>query len=156
MLATASSQATAVPQTPSPVAVQGITTRHVEGVLVLSPQGGLDAASAGALDRLLSEATVPVVVDLNDCIVVDPHLLRGEQQRLFDGARELCVTCRRLSARRLLARTAALDDVVVFQSVQDALQARAMQRAGYGSGWRLRHSGERGSGPHAGAVTQIG
>lgn len=115
---------------------EGIHREVVDDVLVLSPQGGLDAAVVDELSSAVRAATSPVLIDLNDCIVVDPHLLRSSRlRRELRAARDVCIACRRLTARRLLARTSVLEHVAVFQSVQDALQARVLQRDGYGSGW---------------------
>jgi hypothetical protein len=78
-----------------------------------------------------------VIVDLDDCILVQPRPLDA-----FDGARatadvELCFVSRRLTCRQLLARAGLAHRYAVFTRVGDALQARRFAEEGHGCGWRI-------------------
>lgn len=53
-----------------------------------------------------------------------------------DDGVELCFVSRRLTCRRLLARSGLTSRFAVFQQLEDALQARTLANAGYGNGWR--------------------
>jgi hypothetical protein len=113
-----------------------VLRQSVDGVLVLRPQGALDAECVETVIDLMAESEMPAIVDLDDCIVVDPAVAdRIGARRTRDGLHAVCAVCRRLSARRLLARSGALRDLAVFRSVEDALAARVLARHGFGDGW---------------------
>ncbi len=117
----------------------GVTFESRRGVLVLRPTGRLDRSTAERLRRDAASATGPVVVDLDDCVLVDPTAIDAiDVDGDGDGDLEVCIVCRRLSCRRLLARVGVTDRFAVFQRLEDALQARVLANAGYGPGWSGR------------------
>jgi anti-anti-sigma regulatory factor len=114
-----------------------VVVRWEADVLVVTPRGALDAATVSQITGALRNARSAAIVDLDECIVADPAALDPVAlDRCMSAAAELCVTCRRLSCRRLLARVGVTDRLAVFQRVEDALQARILARSGYGEGWR--------------------
>ena len=113
-----------------------IASHHVSGVLVLRPIGRLGRDSIDRLRRLVRAADAPVVIQLDDCVLVAPSAFDRLQTEVEDHAIELCIVCRRLTCRRLLARVGITERFSFFQQLEDALQARVMAAAGYGDGWR--------------------
>jgi len=104
------------------------------GVAVLSPSGVLDREVLEQLEVELGSRTTPVIVDLSDCTLGATDVLSelgvGRWRR---ASGDVCLVCRRLTGRRLLARAGVR--MVVFTSVGDAVQAWVLSAAGYGSGW---------------------
>ena len=114
-----------------------ISIQRVKQVLVLRPTGRLDRHGVQRLREHVRAADEPIVIHLDDCVVVAPsafdHLASPDHD---DRSRvEVCIVCRRLTCRRLLARVGVLDRFPVFQQLEDALQALVLARAGYGDGW---------------------
>lgn len=101
-------------------------------VLVIRPLGGLDRAAIARTRRAVAESELPVIVDLDECVLVDP----GPLTNIEAGDRETCIVSSRLTCRRLLARTGITAHFAVFQRREDAMQARLLAAEGYGSGWR--------------------
>lgn len=111
-----------------------IEVTRLDDVLILRPQGGLDRSVVANLERSVAAATGPVVVDLDECVLVDPTAVRHVASA-GPRDREVCIVSRRLSCRRLLARVGVTERLAVFQCLADALQARVLAGSGYGSGW---------------------
>lgn len=106
-----------------------------DGVVVLRPSGRLDRDGVEEVQcEVRSLAGRDVVIDLTDSILTDPNALAD----LADDGGEpaLCFVSHRPTCRLLLARTGLTSRYAVFHHVADALQARALDGAGYGSGWR--------------------
>jgi hypothetical protein len=113
--------------------------RWIRDVLVLKPQGRLGQEMIGQLDQALEAVDAPVVIDLDDCILSDHRGVGPDVvERWSAMAPELAFSCRRLSARRLLARGGLAERFAVFQRIEDALQAKTLYDCGYGDGWRHR------------------
>ena len=110
-----------------------IRVRTTEGVLVLRPLGALDRRLAERLRSAIASASTPVVVDLDDCVLIDPASLEHLADPVPDRA--VCMVSRREPCRELLDRTGVTDRVAVFKGVDDAVQARLFARSGYGPGW---------------------
>lgn len=109
------------------------------GVVVLVPQGVFDREHAARLDQLLSaEIGQPVVIDLTDCVLGDPEVLQGlDPDRWSRTSDQVCLSCARLSARRLLAHSGASRRLAVFRSAEDAMRVRLSADADQGHGWNL-------------------
>lgn len=88
------------------------------------------------LTTLIERLRSPVVIDLDDCIIIDP----GALGRLATAGRRqqgtTAISSRRLSGRRLMARFGVTERIPVFACVEDAVQAWVLGEAGYGRGWR--------------------
>lgn len=107
----------------------------VPQLVVLRPVGVLDAQNLARLDEDVAEAgAAPVVIDLGQCTLSVPGILALlEPRRWGREASEVCLVSRRLTSRRLLAKTNVT--LAVFGDVRDATQARVLGAAGYGAGW---------------------
>ena len=119
----------------------GATTRVEQAVVrdiaVLSVIGLLERSALLALDaRLRCEDVGPTIIDLGDCTITDRTVLEGLDHERWNLSEDtICVACRRLSGRRLLASAHVTERLTVFGQVEDAIQARVLEQAGFGSGW---------------------
>lgn len=115
-----------------------IIARRSHGVTVLKPLGSLDADLADELHAAARAVTGPVVIDLDECVLIDPGSLeRLAADPALPNRPELAVACRRLSCRQLLTRAGIGEHVAIFDRLEDALQAREFARSGYGTGWEI-------------------
>jgi anti-anti-sigma factor len=113
-----------------------IRVRTTEDVVVLRPLGALDERLADRVRSAIDAATDPVVVDLDDCVLIDPAALGlVVPQRHPGSTAEVCLVSRRVSCRELIDRSGVSDRVAVFCGVDDAVQAQLFARSGYGAGW---------------------
>jgi hypothetical protein len=96
----------------------------------------LPAALVDQLESLAGEG--PVIVDLSDITLITPRPIEGLVGWLLGSGDpdRCCLVCSRDTARALLSRWRVTRTLAVFGSVGDALQARRLGEAGYGSGWR--------------------
>lgn len=125
---------TSVPS--APAALVTVTDLTVDaGLVVVAPVGVLDRVALSRLDEVLHRnGGAAVVIDLTDCTLgTRSTLLDLAPARWGRGRGDVCVVCRRLTGRRLLARAAV--PMAMFTSVRDAAQARVLFDAGYGDGW---------------------
>jgi hypothetical protein len=105
-----------------------------DGVAVLRPSGCLDRRTVARIDQALADIDAAgVIIDLSECVLNDQQALADLLGAGGPGPVERCLVCGRLSGRRLLARAGAR--MPVFATVQDAVQARVLAAAGFGSGW---------------------
>ncbi len=113
-----------------------VSVRRSHDVVVVRPRGGLDAALADELRSTVLDTSGPVVIDLDECVLIDPASLeRLAADPALPETSELAIACRRLSCRQLLVRSGIGDHVAIFGRLEDALQAREFARSGYGTGW---------------------
>jgi hypothetical protein len=114
-----------------------ISLRDDVAIVVLEAlRDPLPAVLVEELDALVGEG--PVIVDLSDVALISRRPLEGLTGWLVaasDGADRCCVACPRATARALMSRWHVTRALAVFASTGDALQARALHLAGYGSGW---------------------
>ncbi|QGG95582.1 hypothetical protein [Actinomarinicola tropica] len=95
-------------------------------------------ADALALELLALGPDVRLVIDLRGATLVNPAGLCEVLDELVaagDDPHRLCLVCDRLSALVLLRRHGATEQVAVFASPSDALQAVLLEEEGYGDGW---------------------
>jgi anti-anti-sigma regulatory factor len=116
----------------------GLSAATVGRILVLRPQGVFDVPGAASLhESLCRDLPERTVIDFSDCTLVDPSVLvELDPRRWGRSAAQICVACRRPTARQLLKHTGVSDRLTVFNSVEDALQANAFADAGIGPGWQ--------------------
>lgn len=119
--------------TSAPVARPSPPSTDLGDVTVVRPGGVLDRRTLAGLDDAVAAAGAAVVIDLSDCALTGRRALSELGGRWRNGLAEVCLVCRRLSGRRLLARAEVR--VPVFATVEDAVQARVLHDAGYGAGW---------------------
>lgn len=105
-----------------PTDASQIITEQQDGVVVLRPVGGLDRQLADEIRRCALEANAPVVVDLSDCILIDPAsvdrlTLGGAWQRP-----PMSVVCHRASGRELLVRAGVHRRLPIFAGVEEAVE----------------------------------
>ena len=101
-----------------------IRTHRVGGVLVLTPDGVLDDHGVADIDQLLRTIHEPVIVDLDDCVLGWSDVLdRLDPVRWGRTPRQVCLVCRRFSARRLLSRAGVAAHVAVFRTIGEAVDA---------------------------------
>lgn len=113
-----------------------IRRTRVDGVLVVAPQGLLDADDLSNLEQLLREVGDPIIIDMGECMLGRSDLLaRLDPERWGRDPDEVCVVCRRYSARLLLARTGVAQRIAVFGGVEDALRARSRRTLDGRTGW---------------------
>ena len=113
-----------------------ISVRRTDGVAVVRPVGALDRPVVDKLRRAALDADRPVVVDLDDCVIVDAEALdRIALDPQLSGLSEVCFVTRSTPVRDLLGRSDLAHRYPVFKRVEDALQARVFAREGYGGGW---------------------
>ena len=112
-----------------------IAFRREHGVVVLRPVGALDRRLSERLRRAVLDARRPVIVDLDAC-EVEPAILEGiaVDPKLY-SVPELCIVAWSPAQREQLGNAGVAHRFAVFASVDDALQARAFARNGYGAGW---------------------
>lgn len=92
-------------------------------MLLIAPQGALDRELARGIREPLADHDGSIIVDLSDCIIIDPRLaLRSIASRGRRGG--ACIVCRRRSGRRLIQALAG-EDLAVYPWVADALNALA-------------------------------
>ncbi len=116
-----------------------LSIERIGEIVVLRPAGKLGRNDVEQLRDVIHGIDGPVVVVLDDCVLVAPTAF--DRHDRDDGhAVEMCIVCRRLTCRHLLARVGVADRFPVFQHLEDALQARVLARAGYGDGWRTPSS----------------
>ena len=104
-----------------------ITQTRMDGATILRPIGALDGNLVEDIREVALEAHGPVVVDLEEAVLVDPTPLR----RIVLGWQlyrpPMCIVCHRPAALELLHRADIGQHVAVFESVEAAL---------IGGGWR--------------------
>lgn len=107
--------------------------------LVAVPNGVLDTECIDELDSVLEGwPRVPVVIDLDECTLVERSALDGLDPARWDRIPEqICVTSSRVTALVLLARARVSGRLAVFQRPADAVQALILAEYGYGTGWRM-------------------
>ena len=114
----------------------GLDERQVEGVFVLATRGTFHEFTARLLiDRIRAHIGDALIVDLRSVhqLSVDAGstvvsmLLAGR-----DHPEQCCVVVRGTDRAEVFG---ARPPVATFMSVGDALQARALEQAGYGDGW---------------------
>lgn len=100
-----------------------IVSERLGDVVVLRPLGTLDRPVVDRLRAMVLASNDPVVIDLDDCVLVDPRCLMrtGSAQPPSDA--DVRIVCRRLSCRRLLARVGIADRFGVFARLEDALSS---------------------------------
>lgn len=79
-----------------------------------------------------------VLVDLSGLTLVDPDVLKvlvTAVKEMTGGSGAFCLLCSRLTGRLLLSRSGVADNVPIFATVADALQAQVHHQEGYGEGW---------------------
>ena len=108
-------------------------------IVVLRPTGALDAATIDRVRAAVRAAGGPVVIDLDECVLVDPAALEAvvhddSRPDRLDPA-DVSIACGRLSCRTLLSRAGVTRRFAVFARIEDAVQARILWQDGYGSGW---------------------
>lgn len=102
-------------------------------VQVIRPTGLVERQDIGHIQRTVLSSPLPVIIDLDDCILVGTSPFTSFEPAHAPG--EVCVVSRRLTSRRLLARRGVRSRVAVFERLQDALQAKVSACAGDGRGW---------------------
>ena len=112
-----------------------IAFRREHGVVVLRPVGALDRRLTERLRRAVLDASRPVVVDLDSCDVEPAVLDRIAVDPKLFSVPELCLVARSPGRRDLLACAGLDRRFALFATIDDALQARAFAREGYGPGW---------------------
>lgn len=103
-----------------------VVQHRVGEVVVLRPRGGLDRALAEDLRQLAREANAPVIVHLDDCVLVDPRALQRVAFEWETRRPEMCIVCPRNSARQLLHRARVDRELLIFRDVDLAIEARRL------------------------------
>lgn len=97
-----------------------------------------DWADSLALELLALGPDLRLVIDVSPATLVNPASLCGALDELIAAGADphrICLVCERLSALVLLRRYGATEQVAVFGSSRDAIQALVMHGEGYGPGW---------------------
>lgn len=115
-----------------------VTTRR--DVTIVAIDGALDDALAAELAPEVARTVRgahAVVLDLDHATLLERSALERVCEPVLDApdGPECCLVESRLSGRMVLERWGFVSRCVVFASVADALQARAFQDSGYGTGW---------------------
>lgn len=110
------------------------------GVVVVEVSGlaAGDWADSLALELLALGPDLRLVVDVSPATLVDPASLCAALDTVLAAGSDphrVCLVCERLSALVLLRRYGATEQVAVFGSSRDAIQALVMHIEGYGPGW---------------------
>ena len=111
-----------------------VSQHRRDGVVVLRPIGALDRTLVDELRQLALEAHAPVVVELSECVLVDPAALQRIAQGWELYRPLMCIVCHRASGRQLLERAGVTEHAAVFERVGQALEART----GRPDGWAPR------------------
>ena len=102
-----------------------IDQQRVDGAVIVSPTGGLDAELVADIRQVVLEAHAPVVIDLTGSVLIDPAAV----QRIASGWElyrpRMAITCRRPAGRQLLDRAGLSDHVAIFEHIEDAFDALA-------------------------------
>ena len=97
---------------------------RIGDMTVLRPRGGLDRDLADDVRQFALEAHGPVVIDLDECILVDP---RSVQRLAFEWEMyrpEMCVVSSRNATRELRHHVRVDEELLVFDDVDRALEDR--------------------------------
>jgi hypothetical protein len=95
-------------------------------------------ADSLALELLALGPELRLVIDVCDATLVNPSGLCEVLDEVISAGSDphrVCVVCERLSAVVLLRRYGATEQVAIFGSAQDAVQAVLHHEEGYGVGW---------------------
>lgn len=117
-------------------------------VLIVTLDGGLDEALAREIVPSIPGALAgagAVVLDVDQVTLLDQagfEVLAEAFGRATAGI-DCCIVATRLSGRMVLERWGVTERHAIFNSVADALQARAFQANGYGDGWQPEAEGRR-------------
>lgn len=108
--------------------------------LVVEVSGLADGSWADslALELLAAGPDVRMVIDISQATLLNPASLCEVVEEVVAAGSDphrVCLVCERLSALVLLRRYGATEQVAVFGSASDALQALVMEAEGFGSGW---------------------
>ncbi len=133
--------ASPIPPSTSP-ALDGLRTEEHDGTLAIVPTGALEERSVeqirAVLAALAGPESVPVIVDLGDCVLNQRSALIKLMElvgRVSVGGTPIALSCRRLTGRQLLHRIRP-PAVPVFSSIGDAVQLHRYAELGYAPGWR--------------------
>lgn len=116
-------------------------------VLVITPGAMLDVRSIEQLDDFLLGAApdMPVVIDLAGTTLTSRGALDLlDPDRWNRTSEHACLACSRVTGRELITRAAVDHRLAVFHRVEDAIQARVLAHAGYGTGWHHGTAGHHG------------
>lgn len=110
---------------PEPPVAEDDTVRvdRRSGAVVVAVRGPVDRSVLAALDRAIAGVDGPVVVDLDDAVIVDPRVL--DPQRWRRSADRFAVVCHRSSGRHLVYRVLKRARVTVARTIDEALAALA-------------------------------
>ena len=118
------------PTIPSPTTAVGaddaVRVQDHPAVTLVTVHGPVDRRVLGALDRAIAGEEGPVVVDLDDAVIVDPRVL--DPRRWRRAAAGFAVVCRRSSGRHLVSRALTPTRVTVARTRDDAILAVARDR----------------------------
>jgi hypothetical protein len=129
--------------TPERVVLDEGTTlamRREAMALVVEVTGLADGSWADslALELLAVGPDTKMVIDISQATLVNPASLCEVIEELIAAGSDphrICLVCERLSAVVLLRRYGATEQVAVFGSTSDALQAAVLEAEGFGAGW---------------------
>lgn len=117
-----------------------------DDVLIVRPIGRLDRSVVAQLRDEVRHVDVPVVVVLDECIVVEPGALLELDPTSGGSPSELCLVSGRFTCRLLLGRAGVSARFAVFEHLDDAVRARRSALAGAGAGWEAHRRLHRGAG----------
>ena len=110
---------------------QRVSHHRRDDIVVLRPIGALDGTLVDEVRELALGAHAPVIVELNECVLVDPAALRRIAQGWELYRPQMCIVCHRAGGRQLLARAGVDQHLAIFERVGQALVARAEASGGW-------------------------
>jgi hypothetical protein len=104
-----------------------IDRHRCDEVVILRPIGALDRLLVEELRDLVLSARAPVVIDMDECVLVDPAAVRRIALGWDLYRPDMCMVCRAAAARELLVRAGVYQYVAVFEAIDLAVRTRRQQ-----------------------------
>lgn len=101
-----------------------ISEHRLDGVVVLRLTGGLDRALVDEVRKRAITARAPVIVDVDECVLVDPAPVQHLAMDWELYRPDMCIVTGCPGCREFLARAGIEEHLAVFERTDDAIDVR--------------------------------